>query len=451
MHHPSLAIPEAPLTIIRTLHDAGYVALLAGGCVRDCLLGNVPHDWDIATDAAPDAVQALFPKTVAVGKAFGVIVVVTDAGEFEVATFRTDGFYLDGRRPTSVCFSTPEEDAARRDFTVNALFYDPLAGQIRDYVGGREDLQRKIIRAVGDPEKRFAEDHLRLLRAVRFSARLGFSLDPATAAAIKKMTPLVTTVSVERIANELDRVWSTPGVAAGWRLLDESGLLAAILPEAAALHGVEQPPEFHPEGDVFEHTARMLALFDARLRENPDKFDAFSRVALGWAVVLHDIAKPVTKFFDGRWRFNEHDVRGAEMAVAILERLKQPTRLIATVRDLVVRHMHFINLHKMREAKRRRFLQDALFPLHLELHYLDCAGSHNLLDNYYYALAEWEKEQARPAPGPRLIGGRELIAMGYPPGARFREILTAVEDAALEGTLVTPEAAIAWVKTHFPR
>lgn len=445
-----MEIPPAVLRIMQTLRDAGHTALLAGGCVRDALLGREAHDWDIATSAAPDAVQALFPKTVAVGKSFGVIVVVTDAGEFEVATFRTDGDYRDGRRPTSVCFSTPEADAARRDFTVNALFYDPFAREVRDYVGGRADLERKTIRAVGDPVLRFQEDHLRLLRAVRFAARLGFTLDPATARAAAELAPTVKTVSAERVAAELTRIFSSPGAERGFRLLEELGLLREVLPEAAALRGVAQPPEFHPEGDVFEHTALMLRLREARAAENPEAFDGFSRQALGWAVVLHDIAKPATAFFDGRWRFNEHDVRGAEMAAGILERLKMPTRFIETVRALVIRHMHFINIGKMREAKRRRFLQDPLFPLHLELHYLDCAGSHNLLENYEYAKKMWREEMARPQPGPRLIGGTDLIALGFRPGARFKEILTAVEDAALEGEITTPADARAWVLAHYP-
>lgn len=460
-------VPGFPLQVVRALQAAGHQALFAGGCVRDALLGGEAHDWDVATSAPPDAVQRLFPRTVAVGKAFGVIKVVGGAGEeCEVATFRTDGFYLDGRRPTSVCFSNAEEDAKRRDFTVNALFYDPLKGEVIDYVGGRADLAARVLRAVGEPRRRFEEDHLRLLRLARFAARLGFAIEPETEKAAKEMAAAVATVSPERVATELGRMFAAPGAERALRLLAALGLLGAegVLPEVAAMRGVAQPPEFHPEGDVFEHTALMLKLWGERLRDGHaacpgrlrewwDKAGEFERTAMGWGVVLHDVGKPRTQSWDaqaGRLRFNEHDVIGAEMAEEIMGRLKQSARMTAAVRGLVIRHMHFISLPQMREAKRRRFLQDPLFPLHLELHFLDCAGSHGLLENYRYAEAEWEKEMARPQPGPRLIGGRELMAMGYRPGPRFREILAAVEDAALEGVVATPEAAMAWAREKFP-
>lgn len=459
--------PTHPLQVVRVLQAAGHQAMLVGGCVRDALLGARPHDWDVATSASPDEVEALFPHTLAVGKHFGVIVVLGNAGEeCEVATFRTDGLYIDGRRPTSVCFSNAEEDALRRDFTVNALFYDPMAGKVVDYVGGRADLQARVLRAVGEPRKRFEEDHLRLLRLARFAARLGFAIEPETEKAAKEMAAAVVTVSPERVATELGRMFAAPGAERALRLLTALGLLGAegVLPEVAAMRGVAQPPEFHPEGDVFEHTALMLRLWGerlrdghaacpARLREWWDKAGEFERTAMGWGVVLHDVGKPLTRSWDEqarRLRFNEHDVKGAEMAEAIMGRLKQSTRMTATVHDLVIRHMHFISLPQMREAKRRRFLRDPLFPLHLELHYLDCAGSNGNLDSYRYALGAWEKEMSRPAPSPRLLSGRELMAMGYTPGPRFREILAAVEDAALEGVVATPEAAMAWAREKFP-
>ncbi|MDR0867024.1 MAG: CCA tRNA nucleotidyltransferase [Planctomycetota bacterium] len=438
--------------IIDTLRSRGHQALLAGGCVRDMLLDREPHDWDIATSAAPAQIAEIFPRSLAVGAAFGVMTVVAGAGEnreqFEVATFRRDGEYRDGRHPDRVEFSSPRADATRRDFTINALFYDPSAAEIIDYVGGQNDLAKKIIRAVGEPEKRFQEDRLRLLRAVRFAARLDFAIEENTAAAIKK-TPL-TGISAERVAAELNQIFTGDGAGRGLQMLADFGLLAATLPEVEALRGVEQPPEFHPEGDVFAHTKLMLDRFSAT---PPDEallaLTKDERRMLAWAVVLHDVGKPATQTFDGRWRFNRHDEAGATLAAEILHRLKMPARMSAAVRDLVARHMHFVDLRKWREAKRRRFLQDPLFPAHLALHYLDCAGSHGMLAGYEYAAAALSAERARPPSPPPLLTGADLIALGYPPGALFKEILTAAQDAALEGELTSKEEARAWVRAKW--
>ena len=329
-------VPAAPLAVLRTLRENGHEALLVGGCVRDILLGREPKDWDIATDALPDRIEALFSKTVAVGKAFGIIAVVCDDGSMvEVATYRVDSPYADGRHPSAVAFTNAREDAIRRDFTVNALLLDPSTGEIRDYVGGHEDLAARVIRAIGDPETRFAEDHLRLLRAVRFAAVLGFAIDPATFAAIQKLAPNIRRISAERIRDELFRLLTeAPRAGAALQLLRDAGLLKEILPEIEALVGVEQPPEFHPEGDVFVHTKLML---DA-LPEKP-------ALRLALAVLLHDVGKPPTAQYatlpDGtqRWRFENHAHVGADMARAILERLRAPNALADDVCAIIGGHM----------------------------------------------------------------------------------------------------------------
>ncbi len=456
--------------ILNALHEAGHVAYLVGGCVRDFLMGKTPKDWDIATDATPMRIEDLFEKTVPVGKAFGVMLVVRDGREYEVATFRAETGYADGRRPDAVRFSTAEEDVKRRDFTVNALLYDIEEEKVIDYVGGRADIDDRLLRTVGAPRERFLEDHLRLLRAVRFAARTGFAIETQTLAAMREMAALAVTVSAERRGDELTRMFGEGYAAPSLHRLAETGLLRHALPEVARLQGVPQPEAFHPEGDVYTHTRIMTEMLDETIaaslqaegeggRERYLRDDEFGRLVfpdpkerqiLAWAVLLHDTGKPETITYSDRIRFNRHDEAGAAMAEEILRRLKRPAALCETVRDIIGRHMHFAMLERMREAKRRRFLQDPLFPLHLELHRLDCQSSHRMLHNYHYGLRAWLQEQEREPPPAPLLSGRDLIEMGYRPGPNMGEILEAVEDGQLEGSLKSPEEARAFVEREFP-
>ena len=426
----SAPVPATPLNILRTLRENGHEAFLVGGGVRDLLLGREPKDWDIATDAPPDRIEALFPKTLPLGKAFGIIVVVpADGDPVEVATYRVDSPYADGRRPESVAFTDAREDALRRDFTVNALFLDPTTGEIRDYVGGRADLEARLIRAIGDPAVRFAEDHLRMLRAIRFAATLGFAIDPATFAAIQRLAPQIARISAERIRDELFRLLTESQKAGeALQLLRASGLLKEILPEIDAMVGVEQPPEFHPEGDVFTHTRLML---DA-LPPNPP-------LRLALSVLLHDVGKPPTAQYatlpDGtqRWRFENHASIGADMARTILERLRAPNALVDDVCAIVGNHMRLADAPKMRPPKLRRLLGAATFDDDLELHRLDCLSSHALLDIYNFLKTEKEKFAAEPVLPPPLVTGRDLIARGHVPGPHFSKILQDAYDRQLEG------------------
>ncbi|MCG3181972.1 MAG: CCA-adding enzyme [Planctomycetes bacterium] len=435
---PAVALAKR---VVRVLRAAGHEALLAGGCVRDLLLKREPKDYDVATSATPDQVEALFPRTVAVGKAFGVIKVLDETIEgldVEVATFRFDGPYLDGRHPSSVRFTSAAEDAARRDFTINALFLDPESGEVHDYVGGLKDLDARLIRAVGDPRVRFKEDKLRLLRAIRFAAGLNFDIDDATLQAVSDMSAEIKVVSAERIQAELSRLLTTCGQSRGFRLMLETGLLDAILPEISAMVGVQQPPEFHPEGDVWVHT--MLAL---DLMPHPVSLT----LALG--VLLHDVGKPPT-FDDStdRIRFNGHDKLGAEMAGEILRRLKFPTEVITRVQSLVEDHLRFINVPKMKTATLKRFVRKPHFDEDLELHRIDCLAGPGTLETYKYVLAKLHEFQREPEKlKPRLpIDGNDLKALGLPPGPRYKELLTAVEDEILEGRLETREQALEFVK-----
>jgi tRNA nucleotidyltransferase/poly(A) polymerase len=426
----STPVPAAPLAILRTLRENGHEAFFVGGCVRDLLLGRAPKDWDIATDALPDRIEALFSKTVAVGKAFGIIAVVPDEGApVEVATYRVDSPYADGRRPESVTFTNAREDAIRRDFTINALFLDPATGEIRDYVHGRADLDARLVRAIGDPAVRFAEDHLRMLRAVRFASTLGFAMEPATFAAIQKLAPQIQRISAERIRDELFRLLTESQKAGeALQLLRDSGLLKEILPEIDAMAGVEQPPEFHPEGDVFVHTKLML---DA-LPPNPP-------LRLALSVLLHDVGKPPTAQLvtlpDGtpRWRFESHAAVGADLARAILERLRAPSALVDDVCTIVAGHMRLADAPKMRAPKLRRLLGAPTFDDDLELHRLDCLSSHALLDVYDFLKAERAKFAAEPVLPPPLVTGRDLIALGHVPGPHFSQMLQAVYDRQLDG------------------
>ena len=428
---PSFASAAA---IVARLRDAGFETYLAGGCVRDRLLGRPAADYDIATAARPDEVAALFPRTVDVGAAFGVIRVLTDDGDNEVATFRTEGPYLDGRHPSSVRYAGPREDALRRDFTINGLFYDPAADAVLDFVGGRADLAVRLVRAIGDPAVRFAEDRLRMLRAVRLAAELDFTIAPDTLDAVRRNAADVREVSAERIRDELVRMLTGPDPGRALALLRDAGLLAAVLPEVAAEIGVPQPPNFHPEGDVFEHTRLAVA---ALRQPSP---------ALAMATLLHDVGKPETlEHAPDRIRFNRHDERGAEIAEAVMERLRFPRRDTERVVSLVGRHMVFKDLPQMREARRRRLLADEIFPDLLELHRADCAASHGDFTLYEWARAEAERAAATAAPPERLVSGHDVLARGVPAGPGVARILEAVEDARLEGRVRTREEALAFI------
>jgi tRNA nucleotidyltransferase/poly(A) polymerase len=433
----TMEVPPGPMQVLAGLRAAGYEALLVGGCVRDHLLGRKPKDWDVATSALPEQVEAAFAKTIPVGKAFGIVTVVPTSGDpVEVATYRTDLPYADGRRPEGVAFGGAREDAFRRDFTINGLFLDPETGEIRDYVGGRDDLAARRVRAIGNPRERFAEDHLRMLRAIRFAATLGFEVEPETFAAIREWAPNIRRISAERIRDELFRLLTESRKAgAALQLLRESGLLREILPEIDAMVGVEQPPEFHPEGDVWTHTCLMLD----GMAPNPP-------LRLALSVLLHDVGKPPTAEYatlaDGsqRWRFERHAAVGAEMARDVLERLRAPNELIDGVSAIVGNHMRLADAPKMRASKLRRLLGEETFEDDLELHRLDCASSHALLEVYEFLKREKGRYAAEPALPAPLVGGRDLIALGYAPGPAFGGILRSLYDRQLEGE--TDKAAL---------
>lgn len=418
-------------TIVRRLRHHGHSAWFVGGCVRDLLLARDPKDFDVATSAPPSELLRLFPNAGRIGAHFGVVLVHTDAAHVEVATFRSDLDYTDGRRPDAVRFETdPEQDVLRRDFTINALLLDPFTGELRDYVGGRADLEARVIRAIGDPARRFHEDQLRLLRAVRFAARLGFTIEPATFAAMRTLAPAIHSVSAERIRDEISRILTEGGARRGFELLDSSGLLAEVLPEVAQLKGVEQPPEFHPEGDVWTHTLLMLQGLRRPSLE----------LALG--VLLHDIGKPATFRIADRIRFDGHVEKGVEIARAILHRLRFPHAVAEQVEALIANHMRFKDVPHMRESKLKRFLRMHAFDEHLELHRLDCLSSHGSLANYDFARRkqiEVPPEDLRPVP---LVTGNDLIAAGCRPGPAFGPALREAEDAQLEGRVTTREAAL---------
>ena len=436
----SAALETSARRIIQHLDDAGFTALYAGGCVRDRLMGVEPHDYDIATNARPEQVQEIFARTFAVGAHFGVIVVLEGGFEFQVASFRADGIYLDGRHPQSVTFSTPQQDAERRDFTVNGLFFDPLREELIDYVGGQRDLAAKVLRAIGEPAARLREDRLRLLRAVRFAAVLGFEIEPETWQAVCAAAPHIREVSAERIREELVKTFLSPNRVRGFDLLDASGLMKEVLPEIEALKGCEQPPQFHPEGDVFKHTRIMLELLPAEVS-----------VPLVFSVLLHDIGKPPTFAVDadGRIRFNGHDKLGAEMTEQVMTRLRFSRVEIDATVEAVANHMVFKDVQQMRVAKLKRFMARPNFDTELELHRVDCASSHGGLDNYDFLRARREEFASEPLIPPPLITGRDLIALGLTPGPRFSEILEAVQSRQLEGNLTTREQALAWVTAEF--
>ncbi|HEY2801695.1 MAG TPA: CCA tRNA nucleotidyltransferase [Chthoniobacterales bacterium] len=426
--------------MVDRLRAAGHLAYFAGGCVRDLLLERTPKDFDIATDARPEEVQKIFRRTYAVGASFGVIVVLENDIQIEVATFRSDGAYIDGRRPAEVHFSSPEEDAHRRDFTINGMFFDPSAESVIDFVGGRADLRMRLVRAIGDPDQRFAEDRLRLLRAIRFATVLEFEIETATWNAIVRAADTIGVISAERVREELVRIFLSPQRVRGWDLLDRSGLMAQVLPEVAAMKGCQQPPQFHPEGDVFEHTRLMLGLLPAKVS-----------LPLVFGVLFHDIGKPPTATVDetGRIRFSGHDKVGAEMSEALMQRLRFSRAEIDATVEAVAQHMVFKDVPKMRVAKLKRFMARANFSDELELHRVDCLSSHGMLDNYEFLQRKTEELAKEPIIPPPLITGRDLIALGMKPGPRFGEILEAVETRQLEGTLGDRDQAIAWVRIEF--
>ena len=434
------------ISVLKQLRAGGHSAYFVGGCVRDLLLGAAPQDYDLATSARPEQVMAFFPETIPVGAQFGVVlVVVRPEGEspihVEVATYRSDVGYSDGRHPNAVRYSdTPQEDVQRRDFTVNGLLLDPIRNEVLDYVGGRADLDRKIIRTIGDPRQRFHEDKLRMMRAARFAARLDSEIEPKAMAAIRELARDIHQVSRERIRDELDKMLAEGSARRCFELLDESGLLVEVLPEINAMKGVEQPPQYHPEGDVWTHTLLLL-----------DGLEKGCSKALAWGVLLHDVGKPPTfRLAPDRIRFDNHVDVGTRMAEAICRRLRFPNDLTTQVAALVANHMRFADVRKMKESTLKRFLRLPHFDEHLELHRLDCSASHGDLTLYEFAKEKLEntpEREIRPEP---LITGRDLIQHGWKPGPEFRTVLQAVEDAQLEGALHTREEAISFLETNFP-
>ena len=448
-------LKDFAISIIQTLHRQGFQAYLVGGCVRDLLLKREPADYDVATSATPAQVMEMFPDTYAVGVQFGVVLVPlpgdqrTSGGEnvppksqaVEVATFRSDLGYSDGRRPDEVRFSQdPHEDVARRDFTINGMMLDPVSGEVLDFVGGRRDLEAGVIRAIGDPGRRFAEDKLRMLRAVRFAARFEYAIERETMAAIQRRSHEIEVVSSERVRDELTKMLTEGHARRAFLLLDESGLLKEVLPETSAMKGVEQPPEFHPEGDVFVH---MLLLLENLPQPCPP--------TLAWGALLHDVGKPATfRVAPDRIRFDNHVDVGVKIAEEICERLRFSNHDTAQVLALVDNHMRFGHVRRMKESTLKKFLRLRGFEEHLALHRADSLASHGNLSTYEFIqakLAEIPPEKIRPI---ALVTGDDLIASGYAPGPRFREILEAVEDAQLEGRLLSRDTALEFVKREFP-
>ncbi|MFZ0955344.1 MAG: CCA tRNA nucleotidyltransferase [Candidatus Sulfotelmatobacter sp.] len=457
-------------TIVQTLRQRGYQAYLVGGCVRDLLLGREPKDYDVATNATPQQVMTIFPETYAVGAQFGVVLVPvpeppperdvastvstgkstaegltcnvsTHAHAVEVATFRSDIGYSDGRHPDEVRFSQdPREDVARRDFTINGMLLDPVSREVLDFVGGRKDLEARIVRAIGDPERRFAEDKLRMLRAVRFAARFEYAIEPGTFAAIKKLASEIGVVSRERVRDELTRMLTEGHARRAFLLLDESGLLREVLPEISAMKGVQQPPQFHPEGDVFVHTLLLL-----------ENLPQPCPPALAWGALMHDVGKPPTfRVAPDRIRFDGHVDVGVKMAEEICQRLRFSGDEAEQVLALVNNHMRFGQTTRMSESTLKKFLRMPHFDQHLALHRADSLASHGNLRTYEFVkekLSVIPPEKMRPSP---LVSGDDLIAAGRVPGPKFREILEAVEDAQLEGRLASKESALEFVRREFP-
>ena len=448
---------HAAREIVATLRDAGHQAYFAGGCVRDLLLGVEPKDFDVATSATPDLVMEMFGKTYSVGAHFGVVLVCSpnNDGEIatEVATFRHDGAYSDGRRPDAVRFSTDaREDVLRRDFTINGMLLDPMifeesgdaASAVLDYVGGRTDLAAGIVRAIGDPALRFAEDKLRMLRAVRFAARLDFEIEPRTMTAMREAAHEIGQVSSERIRDELTLMLTEGNAARAFELLDATGLLAEVLPEAVKMHGVEQPPEYHPEGDVWVHTMLLL-----------EKLKPGVSATLAWGALLHDIGKPATfrppdpKKPNDRIRFNGHVEVGVRIAEEILRRIRFSNEETEQIVALVKNHMRFGDILQMRESTLKRFLRLPKFDEHLALHWMDTGSAHGDLRLYEFARRHYEAAPLETIQPKLLVTGRDLIAAGYRPGPEFKAMLEAAEDAQLEGLATTMEDGLAVIKQQF--
>jgi poly(A) polymerase len=453
---PAVMLKDFATSIIKTLRQRGFQAYLVGGCVRDLLLGREPKDYDVATNATPTQVMSIFPETYAVGAQFGVVLVpVTNLDAMpnceiegssrsqgvEVATFRSDIGYSDGRHPDEVRFSNDaREDVARRDFTINGMLLDPISGEVLDYVGGRQDLAGGIIRTIGNAEQRFAEDKLRLLRAVRFAARFEYTIEPTTFAAIQKSAEQIRVVSRERVRDELTRMLTEGHARRAFLMLDESGLLQHVLPDISDMHGVEQPPEFHPEGDVFVHTLLLL-----------DNLPQPCPPTLGWGALLHDVGKPATfRVAPDRIRFDGHVGVGVKIAERICRRLRFSNDDTDQILALVENHMRFADAMKMKESTLKKFMRLRDFDEHLALHRADCLASHRNLTTYEFIRqkrVEIPPEKMRPEP---LVTGHDLIAAGHAPGPKFKEILSAVEDAQLEGQLPSREAALEFVRREFP-
>jgi poly(A) polymerase len=439
--------PEPPVsnrsrahTVVTRLRRAGYTAYFAGGCVRDRLLGVEPSDYDVATDAPAAVVLELFERTIPVGVQFGVVLVLVDDQPIEVATFRADAEYLDGRHPVSVRFTTPEEDARRRDFTINGMFLDPDTGEVIDYVGGQADLAAGIIRAIGEPGDRFHEDRLRMLRAVRFAARLNYLIEPRTFAAIRRLADEISGIAWERIGDEIVRILTEGNARRGFELLDQSGLLENVLPEVARMKGVEQSPDYHPEGDVFRHTLLVLEKL----------VQPTETLALG--ALLHDVAKPLCARREGeRITFYGHCEQGEEMAVAICQRLRRSGVVWERVGYLVRNHLRLVHAPQMRRSTLRRFLAEEGIDELLELARIDALSSSGDLTYYEFCRRQQAELGDEPMKPPPLVRGRDLLELGYSPGPTFGTILKAVEDRQLEGELTSREEALAWIEKEYPR
>lgn len=424
--------------IVARLQKAGFAAFWVGGCVRDFLLGREPWDIDIASDARPEQIEALFKRTIAVGKKFGVMIVVENEQEFQVATFRSDEDYKDGRRPEKVIFGDARADALRRDFTVNALFYDPISRSTHDWTGGQEDLRAKIIRTIGRPEERFGEDHLRLLRAIRFAAQLNFEIEPDTFTAVKKLAPKISHISAERVRDELLKLFRPPHAARGLDLLRDSGLMEYVLPELCPTITCAQSPDYHPEGSVYNHIRLML-----------EQLPPEAPAPLPWSAILHDIGKPPTASLDkatGAIHFYGHEKIGAEMACQILTRLRFPKKEIDEIVACVRQHMQFKDVKQMRKATLRRLLMRDTFPLELELHKLDCLGSHRSLELYDFLVEQAKELKKKPGIRPPLLTGNDLIAMGMKPGPDMGALLHEIRDKQLSDELKTKREAKVWVR-----
>jgi poly(A) polymerase len=485
-----ITVKQHAAEIVRQLRARGHQAYFAGGCVRDLLLGREAADYDVATDATPQQVMEIFPQTFAVGAQFGVVLVPLNGetdhrdevpaqsffqtssetsgsqvnesaarskSTVEVATFRSDVGYSDGRHPDEVRFSkSPREDVERRDFTINGMMLDPATNEVLDFVGGRADLAAGIVRAIGNPERRFSEDKLRMLRAVRFAARFGYTIDPATLSAIQRLAPQIHQVSQERVRDELTKMLTEGRAKRAFQLLDESGLLAQVLPEISAMKGVEQPPQFHPEGDLFVHTLLLLEKLPAGSSGSisgslSGSLSGSISKTLAWGALLHDVGKPPTfHVAPDRIRFDGHVDIGVKMAAEICRRLRFSNHETDQILALVDNHMRFGQIFQMKESTLKKFLRLPEFEEHLELHRIDCLSSHGQLDAYDYArekLHSLPPEAIRPTP---LVTGRDLIEAGYEPSPRFKEILSAVEDAQLEGRLTSRNAAMEFLRREYP-